>query len=89
MLDANGEGLTGAAVRDDLGEKIGGVNGMESRNGLGIMRQIQPGSNSQFQHLTMEAREQICAQKPELFSRHDPIHEAGKDMVAVESHGGA
>ena len=87
MLDANGKGLTGTAFRDDLGKKIGGVDGVEPSYGLGIMRQVQPGSNSQFQHLTMETREQIRAQVTEFFSRHDPVHEAGENVVAVESHG--
>src|SRR5712692_5948188 len=86
MLDANGKRLTGAAFRDDLGKKIAGVDGVEPSNGLRIMRQVQPGSNSQFQHLTMETREQIRAQVTEFFSRHDPLHEAGENVCGVESH---
>lgn len=89
MLDANGKGMTGAAFRDDFWKKIGRVNGMEPRNGLGIMRYIQPGSYSEFQHLTVDMYEQFRAQATEFFSRHDPFHEAGKEMVTIESHGGA
>ena len=41
MLDANGKGLTGASFCDDLGKKIGRIDGMEPGNGLGVVRQVQ------------------------------------------------
>ena len=57
MLDANGKGLTGGALRDDLGKRISWIDGMELGDGLGVVRQVQSSSNPQFQHLTVDLSE--------------------------------
>jgi len=60
---------------------------MQLRDGLGVMRQVQTGSDSQFQHLAMNVSEQLRAELAELLSLHHPIHESGENVISVESHG--
>ena len=86
MLNANGKGLAGAACHNDLRKKVGWVDGMKPGDGLGVVRQIQSGSYSQFQHFTTDMTKQFRTQAMEFVSRHDPVHEAGENLRGIQSH---
>ena len=83
MLNVNGERSLCHPYGDSIGQERGGIDGVQSGDGPRVVRQVQSGSEPDFQDDSMYRRQQEPAFGLKPFAPEHPVHESRKDVGSV------
>lgn len=86
MLDMDGKRNGCGPLHYPLREEANGINDRETHDCARIVREVKAGPEADLQDVASGLSKPLRPQPLKLLAAHDPIHEARKDVVAVQSH---
>src|SRR5512147_1672209 len=89
MLSMDGKRDRRGPLRDPVWKEPGRVDERETRDVLGIVGEVEPGTEADFQDVSLRIPKNRGPKSLKLLSAHHPVHQERKDAMTVQSHCGA
>jgi len=65
---------------------MGRIDGVEARQGCRVVREIEAGTEPDFQYRAVDSREHQRALFLKLLASHHPLHQVWEYVLAIPSH---